>query len=223
MLKKRCDGGFCGAAGLDPTGAQAAEQADAVEHFDLRPAFDDKSFDDVEAVQFGTLFPHVGQIPPLWRGRASNAMVTVQRAAAFENSPDGSHRGDPVDAQLLATLHQFSVNGGGAELAEIAGVAQMATELDHVVFDLGGGGLRLTPSAARPGPIDTVQPPMALMGHPALYRAQADATAHCHCSHGPSLSYLCDHLPPTLFNRLFRSRFGSPCKNFFAPMVTPFG
>ncbi len=73
-------------------------QRNAVENFDAMAAFNNKSFNAIETVQFGLTAGQSGEIPAR-RGRlASNTSARVQRAATLKDASNRSLRWRMRDA-----------------------------------------------------------------------------------------------------------------------------
>jgi hypothetical protein len=152
-------------------------EADAVEDFDVDPAFDDKPFDNVEAIELGLLFMDLGQVPAFWGRSSAYTSAAVESTTAFEDSSDGSSGRDGSEAEFALSAAEFSVDGGGAELAEVAGLSQFFAEAENQLFKAVGGGI-FFPSASSPiGEVDTIEALALSMGDPMLDGTETDAEA----------------------------------------------
>jgi hypothetical protein len=119
----------------------------------------------------------------------------IQSAAALEDQADGADRGWVGDA----ASEQFAVDGGGAELAEVAGVAQvLANGQDEVLQVTRGAVDRGRQAAGAVGPVHAIQSLFASPRDPALNGGQGHAKAGSDLAQGITSPDSFDHLTPSL-------------------------
>src|SRR5512135_1628708 len=163
---------------------------------------DDQALDDVEAVQFGLAGGHGGQVPARrWCG-ATDTVAAVQRPAALEDTAEGAYRGERVGASGL----QRGVDRLGAELAQIAGVLQLATQGQHKVLQVRRGPIDWpAPSGRAPRDVGAVEPLAVGPCDPELNGGQCHAEASSDLAHGNAPADGGDHLTTTLLDPVFGS------------------
>src|SRR4029077_17942960 len=170
---------------------QPAVQGDAVEDLDGNAALDDQALDAIKAIQLGTPIGDVGQVPPRRRWGTAQPMAVVQRAAALQDQADGADRGRVGDAPG----EQFAVDGGGPELAEVAGVAQLLADGQDEVLQVTLGAVdRMRQAAGACGPVHAIQTLLTGPCGPALHRTQSDAKSVSDLARGHSLADGFNHL-----------------------------
>jgi len=103
---------------------------DGVKHFNIGAAFDHKTFDNVETVEFCSSLSNISQIPPPRWWRAPYTLAPIEGTTAFKNAADGS------DCWWLfyASGEEFPVDRLRAELAEVAEPLEFATDSQHKVL-----------------------------------------------------------------------------------------
>jgi len=104
---------FCSNRGHWEGSYETAVERGGIEHFDLDAAFDHKTFDNVEAVQFYSSFGNFRQMPATRWWQASHTLVPIESTAAFKNTANGSDYRRFLDA----SNNEFSVDCLSAKLA----------------------------------------------------------------------------------------------------------
>ena len=191
VLDQGFHGELCGDDRVRPGHDQAAVQRDAVEDLDGNAALDDQAFDAIKAIQLGTTIGDIGQVPP-WRRRGpAQPTAVVQGAAALQDQADGADRGRVGDA----AGEQFAVDGGGTELAEVTGVAQLLADgQDDVLQVMLGAVDRSGQAAGAVGPVHAIQSLLTGRCDPALHRTQSNAESVSDLTRGNSLANGFNHL-----------------------------
>ena len=214
MLFQRFQHGIRGPAGFHEAVRQAAMQADQVEDFDLLPALNDQSFDQISAVEFGLPLSHTRQIPALRRWRPTHSPPTIQRAASDQDATDRPQRRGLLPRRLLPLFGQFAPNRRRTEFAQRAGCLQAATDRQDQIFDRRRSGLRRTsPTARMIAPIDAIQPFVSRTRHPHLDRSQTHTTSLRDRSQRDTPTNLRHHSTTHFLHRLFEPS-PSPVKEF---------
>lgn len=113
-----------------PGSVETAMEGDAGEDVDIVAAWQSESFDDVEGIEFDAFVGEIGEIPPSWRRRPSDAFSAIEESASMEDASDGADGGSE-----LAGLAQKELDGQGAAFAEIAGGEQGA-DFNDAHFDV---------------------------------------------------------------------------------------
>jgi hypothetical protein len=216
---ERFDREFGGPGGFDPTGAEAAVEADCIQDHDVGSTANDETFHEVEAVEFGLTGCNPWEVPALGRRRAADTPASIQCAASEEDSTDRAHGGDALRAAFV----EGAMNGGCAKLTEIAGLPELFAEPQDEIFEAHRGGTSLAPSSAwRIGPIDTIQTLTVRSSNPVLHRRQTHMKLPMDSSQRTSAAHRRNHPPPSLFNTVFCSQSVLPVKHVFCSIVTGF-
>src|SRR6185437_1097503 len=174
---------FRGICRHDPARAQTAVQADAIEYVYVNTPLDDQVFDEIEAVELGSMLTYIVEIPPLRRRRKTPATTSIQRASALENAADCTYRRDAIQAERLTSLGQFAMDRCSPKLAQVRMITKLRPQPDHKAFYLRGRGLSLASAAPGTGPIHTVQTLACRMRDPALHGTQSDSKLRRHGPH----------------------------------------
>lgn len=197
MPDQGLDRGFGSDFGPRPRFDQATVQRNRVEHFDLKASPDDQALDDVEAVQFGAASTQLRQIPTGQRRRPAGSPTTVQYAPTFQDSANGAHRRQRLDAALL----QFTTDGFSAELAQGAVVLQVTADRQHEVFQLRRSFVgRLASTTGLIGPVDAIQALLSGAAVPILHRRTCHAKIFRDLMNRVPASHRRHHLPPTILH-----------------------
>ena len=183
-----------------PRSNQSAMQRDAVEHLDAVAALNDKSFHDVEAIQFGSPPGQLWQVPTGRRRRPASSFATVQRPAPVENTANSTHRGNVA----TSTPGQLPVDSIPAELPQSTLFLQLASHgEDYVLTVLRRLVNRLGTSWWPVREVHSIEPVVPGMGHPLLHRPQRDSKLSSNLPHRlPSTNRL-DHLATTWLLTVF--------------------
>lgn len=127
-----------GDGGSQVAAAQASVQGDGVEDLDFGSAFDDETFDDIEAVQLVLGVSDVGQMPAR-RGRwAPEAAGPADQRVALEHIGDGGSAGQSLRARGLGA--QGAQDGDRSELAQSVAVAEVVPQREDALHHGAGEG-----------------------------------------------------------------------------------
>jgi hypothetical protein len=180
-------------------------EADTVEDLDVDPALDDESFDEIEAIELGLLFADSGQVPTFWRRASAYATAAVESPSSFEDSSDGSNGRDGSEPEFSLSAAELSVDGGGAELAEVAGLSQFFTEAEDQLFEGVRGGALLASTAPPAREVHAIESLASGMGNPMLNGGEADAEAGGDGPHWVAITDGSHDLPAAAFPGVFDS------------------
>lgn len=160
-----------GDRGSGPGSRQAAVKRDGVKDLHIDSAFNDKAFDDVEAIDLNLFGSDLWQVPAAGRSRTAHPSVAVQSSSPFQDSTNRANRRDP--AGYLSA--QLSVDGDVAVLSQVAGLPKLLAQPQDFLFDVCRdtvGGLTGR-SGGAVGPVDAVQAFSFGAAKPAVYRRVA--------------------------------------------------
>ena len=134
---------------------------------------DGQALDGVDAVQLSPAGGHFGQVPAGRRGRAADPPRAVQYPPPFQDASDGADRGQ----RHRATLEQRGEDGLGADVPQVAPLAQLPSQVHDQVLDRFGRA----PCGAGDGwpvlPVDPVEAPALGVLDPVVDGRLTDAEA----------------------------------------------
>src|SRR5437867_5594915 len=106
-------------------------QGHDVEDLEADATFERQALDRVEAVEFGSIRSHLGEIPPRrWRS-AADPSPGIQSSSSLEDAADRPNRRH----ESVAASHERAVDDLGAVLAQIARLLQLPPQAEHEVLD----------------------------------------------------------------------------------------
>src|SRR5258708_3979343 len=164
-----------GDSGSRPGSRQGAVKRDGVEDFHVDSAFNDKAFDDVEAIGLDLPGRQFGQVPAARRAWPAHPSVTIQSSSPFQDSANGANRRGPA----VSLPNQLPVDGEVAVLSQVACLPKLLAQLQDLVFDLRNdtvSGLSRRPRGAG-GPVHTIQTASFGPAHPSVHRPVAPPKA----------------------------------------------
>lgn len=159
--------------GSGPGTCQATVKGDSVEDLHVDSAFNDKAFDDVEAIGLDPPGGHFRQVPAAGRGWSAHPRVAIQSSSTLQDSSDGANRRDPA----MPLPDQLAVDRGVTVLSQVAGLPKLLSQPENFLFDSRSDAIsRLTGRSSGPvGPIDTIQPFPIRPPDPAVHRRGTQA------------------------------------------------
>ena len=162
-----------GDRGSGPGSRQATVKRDGVKDFDVDSAFNDKAFDDVDAIGFDLSGSHLGQVPAAGRGRPAHPSVAVQGSSPFQDSADGANGGDR--AAFLAA--QLPLDGDITVLSQVACLPKLLAQPQDFIFDFPGDAVSRLAARSRGsiGPVHAIQTSSFGPAHPAMHRRVAQS------------------------------------------------
>jgi hypothetical protein len=193
------DSGRDGRSG--PGSCQATVKRDGVEDLDVDSAFNDKAFDDVEAIGLGVPGGHFRQIPAAGRGWSAHPRVAIQSSSTLQDSSNGANRRDPA----VPLPAQLAMDRGVTVLSQVAGLPKLLSQPEDFLFESRGDAISgLTGRSSGPvGPIDAVQPLPIRPTDPAVHRRGAQPISSGNGSERTTSADGGDHFAPQPLERVF--------------------
>ena len=153
-----------------PRSNQTSVQRYGVKDLDVGSAFDDQTFDDIEAIELTTPLGHLRQIPTNWRWGMTSSMPTIQSPAPLQDAPNGAYRRD-ID---LASGKQFSLDGLSPVFPQDAFVLEFGAYSNNHVFNASLGAMDTMGSVRAILPVDPSQSCLLSSCSPVIDRGDAD-------------------------------------------------
>ena len=185
--------------GMRPATDQPTVERDDVEDFNPQPALNRQSLNDVEAVQFGALMGHIGQVPTQRRWRMTNTASRVESPTSLQDSSDGSNRRDST----VTLSDELLADGPSSEFTQDAVFFQFLSKPQHSLLSRrvrAPGSVRRARSVT---PVDAVQPMTACPLNPQLNRAETHSDLSGNRPHRNSSSDSLYHLASLTLARWF--------------------
>jgi hypothetical protein len=160
-----------GDRGSGPGSRQGTVKRDGVKDFHIDSAFNDKAFDDVEAIGLELSGSDLGQVPAAWRAWPAHPWVAIQSSSSFQDSANRANRRDPA----VSLPAQLPVDGDITVLSQVACLPKLLAQLQDFLFDIRRdtvGGLAGR-SRGTVGPVDAFQAFSFSPAHPAVHRRVA--------------------------------------------------
>ncbi len=164
-----------GDCGSRPGSRQGTVKRDGVKDFHVDSAFNDKAFDDVEAIGLDLPGSQLGQVPAAGRAWPAHPSVAVQGSSPFQDSANGANRRDPA----VSLPDQLPADGEVTVLSQVACLPKLLAQLQDLVFDIRGDTVSGLPGRSRGsvGPVHTTQTSSFGPAHPAVHGRVAQPKA----------------------------------------------
>lgn len=190
-----------GDRGSGPGSRQAAVKRDGVKDLHIDSAFNDKAFDDIEAIDLDLFGSDLWQVPAAGRSRPAHSSVPIQSSSPFQDSSNGANRRDlavPLPSQL-------AVDRGVTVLSQVAGLPKLLSQPEDFLFESRGDAISgLTSRSREPvEPIDAVQPLPIRPTDPAVHRRGAQPKDPSDGSERTTSANSRNRLPTELIERVF--------------------
>jgi hypothetical protein len=187
--------------GLRPGGFKSAVQRSGIQNVDINAAFDDEILNGIEQVDLGAQRGDIRKIPAGRRWGPARSEPAVKGAAALQNTVDCAQRWNGTGVK---SSQQITVNGGSAELAQVADVFKKFASGENACFAKGigavGGSWRTRGLVRK---IQSIQTLALGAANPALNGAERDMKAPRDGAHGMATANGRNDLQALAFARVF--------------------
>jgi hypothetical protein len=136
-----------------PRSNQTSMQRYGVKDLDVDSAFDDQTFDNIEAIEFVAPLGHLRQIPTGWRRWMTSSMPTIQSPAPLQDAPNGAY-GRNVD---LPSRQQFSLDCLSPVFSQDAFVLEFGAHSNNQMFNTALSAMDKMGSVRAILPVDSLQ------------------------------------------------------------------
>jgi hypothetical protein len=153
-----------------PRSDQTSMQRYGVEDLDVDSAFDDQTFDDIEAIELTAFLGHLRQIPTGWRWCMTSSPPAIQSSAPLQDAPNGAYSRDVGPA----SCKQFSLDCLSPVFPQDAFVLEFGPYSNNQVFNSSLGAMDTIGSVRAILPVDSPES-FPLSSHsPVMDRGDAD-------------------------------------------------
>jgi hypothetical protein len=172
-----------------PRSNQTSMQRYSVEDLDVDSAFDDQTFDDIEAIELTTLLGHLRQIPTRWRWWMTSSTSTIQNPAALQDAPNGAYSRDVGPA----SGKQFSLYCPSPIFPQDTFVLEFGAYSNNQVFNTSLGAMYTIGSVRAILPVDSPQSFSLSSRSPVMDRRDADVKSATNASQRFTLTHRSYH------------------------------